>query len=165
MVDALKRGKQVMVFVHSRKETGKTGRVLAEMAAKVGAGQGHRRPCRAKQARLNALLGHACRAPHELARHGKGSLLLGCGIWAGRAKREAMHGLTHHVPVPSRQHCGARHAQYKPLTHMHPHKHTQTNSPASALLPFPPPPQHGEEALFLGDDHPQYGMALKEVRK
>ncbi|KIY91830.1 hypothetical protein MNEG_16133, partial [Monoraphidium neglectum] len=58
VVDALKRGKQVMVFVHSRKETGKTGRVLAEMAAK-----------------------------------------------------------------------------------------------------------HGEEALFLGDDHPQYGMALKEVRK
>jgi hypothetical protein len=25
-----------MVFVHSRKETGKTGRVLAEMAGKVG---------------------------------------------------------------------------------------------------------------------------------
>jgi hypothetical protein len=36
VVDALKRGKQVMVFVHSRKETGKTGRVLAEMAARNG---------------------------------------------------------------------------------------------------------------------------------
>jgi hypothetical protein len=39
VVEALKRGKQVMVFVHSRKETGKTGRVLAELAAKVGGGR------------------------------------------------------------------------------------------------------------------------------
>lgn len=36
VVDALKRGKQCMVFVHSRKETGKTGRTLAELAAKNG---------------------------------------------------------------------------------------------------------------------------------
>lgn len=36
VVDALRRGKQVMVFVHSRKETGKTGRVLAELAGRNG---------------------------------------------------------------------------------------------------------------------------------
>ncbi len=35
-VDSLKRGHQVMVFVHSRKDTGKTGRALAELAAKAG---------------------------------------------------------------------------------------------------------------------------------
>lgn len=36
IVDSLKRGHQVMVFVHSRKDTGKTGRILAELAAKNG---------------------------------------------------------------------------------------------------------------------------------
>lgn len=36
VVDSLKRGYQVMVFVHSRKDTGKTGRVLADLAAKAG---------------------------------------------------------------------------------------------------------------------------------
>lgn len=36
IVDSLKRGHQVMVFVHSRKDTGKTGRILAELAGKNG---------------------------------------------------------------------------------------------------------------------------------
>jgi activating signal cointegrator complex subunit 3 len=36
IVDSLKRGYQAMVFVHSRKDTGKTGRILAELAAKNG---------------------------------------------------------------------------------------------------------------------------------
>eukprot|EP00879_Flechtneria_rotunda_P031132 GHRR01033984.1.p1 GENE.GHRR01033984.1~~GHRR01033984.1.p1 ORF type:complete len:725 (+),score=211.87 GHRR01033984.1:283-2457(+) len=36
VVDSLKRGHQVMVFVHSRKDTGKTGRVLGDLAAKNG---------------------------------------------------------------------------------------------------------------------------------
>lgn len=36
IVDSLKRGHQVMVFVHSRKDTGKTGRIMAELAAKNG---------------------------------------------------------------------------------------------------------------------------------
>jgi activating signal cointegrator complex subunit 3 len=36
IVDSLKRGHQVMVFVHSRKDTGKTGRILADLAAKNG---------------------------------------------------------------------------------------------------------------------------------
>lgn len=36
VVDSLKRGHQVMVFVHSRKDTGKTGRILADLAAKAG---------------------------------------------------------------------------------------------------------------------------------
>lgn len=36
MVESLKQGYQVMVFVHSRKDTGKTARVLADMAAKSG---------------------------------------------------------------------------------------------------------------------------------
>lgn len=36
VVDSLKAGHQVMVFVHSRKDTGKTGRILAEFAAKAG---------------------------------------------------------------------------------------------------------------------------------
>ena len=36
VVDALRRGKQVMVFVHSRKDTAKTARQLSEMAARMG---------------------------------------------------------------------------------------------------------------------------------
>eukprot|EP00775_Hariotina_reticulata_P011234 gene11234-11383_t len=36
VADSLKRGYQVMVFVHSRKDTGKTGRILADLAAKAG---------------------------------------------------------------------------------------------------------------------------------
>lgn len=36
MVGALKNGKQAMVFVHSRKETGKIGRILAELSATNG---------------------------------------------------------------------------------------------------------------------------------
>lgn len=36
VVDSLKHGHQVMVFVHSRKDTGKTGRILADLAAKAG---------------------------------------------------------------------------------------------------------------------------------
>ncbi|GAX76248.1 hypothetical protein CEUSTIGMA_g3692.t1 [Chlamydomonas eustigma] len=36
--DSLKKGNQVMVFVHSRKDTGKTARQLAEIAAKEGDG-------------------------------------------------------------------------------------------------------------------------------
>lgn len=36
MADSLKKGYQVMVFVHSRKDTGKSARVLADLAAKVG---------------------------------------------------------------------------------------------------------------------------------
>ena len=36
VVDSLKRGYQVMVFVHSRKDTGKTARWLAENAATHG---------------------------------------------------------------------------------------------------------------------------------
>jgi hypothetical protein len=38
MVESLKQGYQVMVFVHSRKDTGKTARVLADLAAKSGDG-------------------------------------------------------------------------------------------------------------------------------
>ncbi|GIL81339.1 hypothetical protein Vretifemale_10405, partial [Volvox reticuliferus] len=36
MLESLKAGYQVMVFVHSRKDTGKTARVLADLAAKSG---------------------------------------------------------------------------------------------------------------------------------
>lgn len=36
IVDSLKCDHQVMVFVHSRKDTGKTGRILADLAAKAG---------------------------------------------------------------------------------------------------------------------------------
>ncbi len=36
VVASLKAGHQVMVFVHSRKDTGKTARVLADLAAKNG---------------------------------------------------------------------------------------------------------------------------------
>jgi activating signal cointegrator complex subunit 3 len=38
VVDSLKRGHQVMVFVHSRKDTGKTARWLADNAGKLGEG-------------------------------------------------------------------------------------------------------------------------------
>eukprot|EP00873_Tetraselmis_striata_P039907 jgi/Tetstr1/460171/TSEL_005487.t1 len=38
VTDALKKGHQAMVFVHSRKDTGKTARLLAEMAAGEDAG-------------------------------------------------------------------------------------------------------------------------------
>lgn len=38
MVESLKQGYQVMVFVHSRKDTGKTARVLADLVAKGGDG-------------------------------------------------------------------------------------------------------------------------------
>jgi replicative superfamily II helicase len=36
VIDSLKKGNQVMVFVHSRKDTGKTARQLAEIAAREG---------------------------------------------------------------------------------------------------------------------------------
>jgi activating signal cointegrator complex subunit 3 len=36
VVASLKAGHQVMVFVHSRKDTGKTARTLADLAAKGG---------------------------------------------------------------------------------------------------------------------------------
>ena len=36
--DSLRAGNQVMVFVHSRKDTGKTARALAELAARAGDG-------------------------------------------------------------------------------------------------------------------------------
>lgn len=36
VVDSLKQGNQCMVFVHSRKDTGKTARILADLAAKHG---------------------------------------------------------------------------------------------------------------------------------
>jgi activating signal cointegrator complex subunit 3 len=36
VVDSLKRGYQVMVFVHSRKDTGKTARWIADTAASHG---------------------------------------------------------------------------------------------------------------------------------
>lgn len=35
VLDSLRRGHQVMVFVHSRKDTVKTGRALAEAAGKA----------------------------------------------------------------------------------------------------------------------------------
>jgi replicative superfamily II helicase len=34
VIDSLKRGYQAMVFVHSRKDTGKTARTLADLAGK-----------------------------------------------------------------------------------------------------------------------------------
>ena len=38
VADSLRAGNQVMVFVHSRKDTGKTARALAELAARAGDG-------------------------------------------------------------------------------------------------------------------------------
>ena len=41
VVDSLQRGYQVMVFVHSRKDTGGTARAMAEIAAKYGTLESH----------------------------------------------------------------------------------------------------------------------------
>ena len=59
VVSALKRGHQAMVFVHSRKDTGKTGRTLAMKAQQSG--DGGLFDCTEMEASAYCGVEHSCR--------------------------------------------------------------------------------------------------------